>query len=181
MYDRFVKLLLERVARLKTGDPLEESTDIGPLIRESDAVRAESWMQEALATGARLLAGGKRRGSILEPALLSGTRPEMKVNCMEVFAPVKTVESYGTFEEALARVNDSPYGLQSGVFSRDLGLIFRAFEEIETGSVMANEVPTFRADQMPYSGMKDSGTGREGLRYSIEEMTERKLLLLNLR
>ncbi len=181
VYDQFLKLMLERVQRLKTGDPLEESTDTGPLIRESDAVRAESWVREAVDAGARLLLGGKRHGSILEPALLTGTRPEMKVNCMEVFAPVKTVEPYATFNEALSRVNDSPYGLQSGVFTRDLGLIFRAFEEIETGSVLANEVPTFRADQMPYGGMKDSGSGREGLRYSIEEMTERKLLLLNLR
>lgn len=181
VYDQFLRLVLERVQRLKTGDPLEESTDIGPLIRESDAVRAENWVQEAVAAGARLLTGGRRRGPVLEATLLTGTRPEMKVNCMEVFAPVKTLEPYAAFDEALARVNDSPYGLQSGVFSRDLGLIFRAFDEIETGSVMVNEVPTFRADQMPYGGMKDSGTGREGLRYSIEEMTERKLLMLNLR
>jgi glyceraldehyde-3-phosphate dehydrogenase (NADP+) len=180
-YDRFLKLMLERVAHLKTGDPLDESTDIGPLIRESDAARAESWVQEAVSGGSNLLCGGRRQGPMFEPTILTNTKPEMKVNCMEVFAPVKTVEAYAAFDEAVARVNDSPYGLQSGVFSRDLGLIFRAFEEIETGSVMANEVPTFRADQMPYGGMKDSGTGREGLRYSIEEMTERKLLLLNLR
>jgi acyl-CoA reductase-like NAD-dependent aldehyde dehydrogenase len=181
VYEQFLKLVVERVSRLKTGDPLEESTDIGPLIRESDAVRAETWVREAVASGAKLLAGGRRQGSIFEPTILTSTKPEMKVNCMEVFAPVKTVEPYATFDEALDRVNDSPYGLQSGVFTRDVGLIFRAFEEIETGSVMANEVPTFRADQMPYGGMKDSGAGREGLRYSIEEMTERKLLLLNLR
>jgi acyl-CoA reductase-like NAD-dependent aldehyde dehydrogenase len=180
-YERFTDLVLERVRRLKMGDPLEEDTDIGPLIRQSDAVRAESWVEEAVAGGAKLLCGGRRKGSFLEPALLTRTQPAMKVNCMEVFAPVKTVEPYDDFDDALARVNDSPYGLQSGVFTRDMGLIFRAFEEIETGSVMANEVPTFRADQMPYGGIKDSGSGREGLRYSIEEMTERKLLLLNLR
>jgi acyl-CoA reductase-like NAD-dependent aldehyde dehydrogenase len=181
VYERFLDLVLERVGRLKVGDPLNEDTDIGPLIRESDAVRAESWVQEAVAGGARLLSGGRRQGPMFEPTILTQTQPQMKVNCMEVFAPVKTVEPYVDFGEALARVNDSPYGLQSGVFSRDLGLIFRAFDELETGSVMANEVPTFRADQMPYGGIKDSGTGREGLRYSIEEMTERKLLLLNLR
>jgi acyl-CoA reductase-like NAD-dependent aldehyde dehydrogenase len=181
VYEHFLELVLERVRRLRIGDPLAEDTDIGPLIRESDAVRAESWVQEALAGGATLLCGGKRKGPIFEPTILTRTQPSMKVNCMEVFAPVKTVEPYEDFDDALARVNDSPYGLQSGVFSRDLGLIFRAFEEIETGSLMANEVPTFRADQMPYGGTKDSGTGREGLRYSIEEMTERKLLLLNLR
>jgi acyl-CoA reductase-like NAD-dependent aldehyde dehydrogenase len=112
---------------------------------------------------------------------LTRTQSHMKVNCEEVFAPVKTVEPYSTFDEALRRVNDSPYGLQAGVFSRDIGLVFKAFEEIETGGVMANEVPTFRTDPMPYGGVKDSGMGREGLRYSIEEMTERKLLMMNLR
>jgi len=181
VYARFLELLLPQVQRLKTGDPLEESTDIGPLIRESDAVRAVTWIEEALAAGAKLHGGGRRHGSIVEPAILTNTRREMKVNCMEVFAPVKTVEPYRTFDEALQQVNDSPYGLQAGVFSRDVGLIFRAFEEIEAGGVMANDVPTFRTDQMPYGGMKDSGIGREGLRYAIEEMTEPKLLVLNLR
>jgi acyl-CoA reductase-like NAD-dependent aldehyde dehydrogenase len=181
VYERFLEMCLERVARLKVGDPMDEATDIGPLIREADAVRAESWVREAVAGGARLLSGGGRQGSLLEPTLLTHTQSHMKVNCQEVFAPVKTVEPYGAFEEALRHVNQSPYGLQAGVFSRDMGLIFQAFEEIETGGVMANEVPTFRADQMPYGGIKDSGMGREGLRYSIEEMTERKLLMMNLR
>jgi acyl-CoA reductase-like NAD-dependent aldehyde dehydrogenase len=181
VYERFVELLLARVQRLRTGDPMEESTDVGPLIRESDALRAESWLKEAISAGARLLCGGQRHGSIIEPTVLTGTRPEMKVNCMEVFAPIKTVEPYQTFDEALQRVNDTPFGLQAGVFSRDMKLIFRAFEEIEAGGVMANDVPTFRTDQMPYGGVKESGQGREGLRYAIEEMTERRLLVLNLR
>ncbi|HTC79499.1 MAG TPA: aldehyde dehydrogenase family protein, partial [Terriglobales bacterium] len=160
VYTRFLELLLPRVQRLRTGDPLEENTDIGPLIRESDAVRAVTWIEEALVAGAKLHCGGKRHGSIIEPAILTNTRREMKVNCMEVFAPVKTVEPYQTFDEALQRVNDSPYGLQAGVFSRDMVLIFRAFEEIEVGGLMANDVPTFRTDQMPYGGTKDSGIGR---------------------
>jgi glyceraldehyde-3-phosphate dehydrogenase (NADP+) len=181
VYEKFLAMILERVAKLKTGDPLDETTDLGPLIREADAVRAESWVQEAVAAGARLHCGGTRRGSILEPAILTNTQPQMKVNCMEVFAPVKTVEPYITLDEAIKRVNDSPYGLQAGIFSCDMGLIFRAFDEIETGGVMANEVPTWRADQMPYGGVKDSGLGREGLRYAIEEMTERKLLVLSLK
>src|SRR5215472_1901104 len=181
VYETFLKMCLERVGRLKVGDPLEETTDLGPLIRESDAARAESWVREAVAGGAKLLCGGGRQGSMIEPTLLTGTQSHMKVNCEEVFAPVKTLEPYTTFEEALRRVNDSPYALQAGVFSRDMGLVFKAFEEIETGGVMANDVPTFRSDQMPYGGVKDSGTGREGLRYSIEEMTERKLLMMNLR
>jgi glyceraldehyde-3-phosphate dehydrogenase (NADP+) len=181
VYDRFVELLLPRVQRLRTGDPMEESTDVGPLIRESDAIRAETWVQDAVAAGARLLCGGKRHGSILEPTILTNTRAEMKVNCMEVFAPVKTVEPYQTFEEALFRVNDSPYGLQAGVFTRDMKLMFQAFEEVQVGGLLANDVPTYRTDQMPYGGTKDSGQGREGLRYAIEEMTERKLMVLNLR
>ncbi len=181
VFDRFLPLVLERVQRLKTGDPLDEKTDIGPLIRESDAVRTQSWVDEAVSAGAKLHCGGRRQGSIVEPAILTNTRREMKVNCMEVFAPVKTIEPYRDFDEALHRVNDSPYGLQAGVFSRDVNLLFRAFEEIQVGGLMANDVPTFRADQMPYGGTKDSGTGREGLRYSIEEMTEKKLMVLNLR
>lgn len=181
VFDRFLPMVIERVQRLKTGDPLDEKTDIGPLIRESDAIRAQSWVDEAVSAGARLHCGGLRHGSIVEPTILTSTRPEMKVNCMEVFAPVKTIEPYRDVDEALRRVNDSPYGLQAGVFSRDVNVIFRAFEEIEVGGLMANDVPTFRADQMPYGGTKDSGTGREGLRYSIEEMTEKKLMVLNLR
>jgi acyl-CoA reductase-like NAD-dependent aldehyde dehydrogenase len=181
VFDRFLALVLDRVQRLKLGDPLDEKTDIGPLIREADAIRAQSWVDEAVAAGARLHCGGRRQGSILEPTILTNTRPQMKVNCMEVFAPVKTVEPYRNFDEAITQADDSPYGLQAGVFSRDVSLIFRAFEELQVGGVMANDVPTFRADQMPYGGTKDSGTGREGLRYSIEEMTERKLLVLNLR
>jgi acyl-CoA reductase-like NAD-dependent aldehyde dehydrogenase len=181
VFDRFLSLVLDRVHRLKLGDPLDEKTDIGPLIREADAIRAQSWVDEAVAAGAKLHCGGRRQGSILEPTILTNTRPQMKVNCMEVFAPVKTVEPYRSFDEAISQANDSPYGLQAGIFSRDVSLIFRAFEELQVGGLMANDVPTFRADQMPYGGTKDSGTGREGLRYSIEEMTERKLLVLNLR
>lgn len=181
VFDRFLYMVLERVRKLRTGDPLDDTTDIGPLIRESDAVRAESWIQEAVMGGAKLHCGGRRQGAMLEPAILTQTHPRMKVNCQEVFAPVKTLEPYRDFEEAIALVNDTPYGLQAGVFSSDLGLIFRAYEDIEAGGVMANDVPTFRTDQMPYGGMKDSGMGREGLRYAIEEMTERKLLVLNLK
>ena len=112
--------------------------------------------------------------------MLTNTRPEMRVNCLEVFAPVVTVEPYDDFDEALRRVNDSPFGLQAGVFTHDARLIFRAYEELEAGGIMAGDVPTFRMDQMPYGGVKESGAGREGLRYAIEDMTERKLLVMNL-
>jgi acyl-CoA reductase-like NAD-dependent aldehyde dehydrogenase len=181
VYEKFLGMVLDRVAKLKTGDPLDEKTDLGPLIREGDAIRAENWMREAVEGGAQLRCGGERRGAMLEPAILTSTKPQMKVNCQEVFAPVKTVEPYATFDEALQKVNDSPYGLQAGIFTRDMGLVFRAFDEIEAGGVMVNEVPTWRADQMPYGGTKDSGLGREGLRYAMEEMTEPRLLVLNLR
>jgi len=178
---RFTELLVAGTKKLKTGDPLQESTDVGPLIRESDAIRASEWVQEAVRGGARLLCGGKREGSLLDPAVLTGTRPEMKVNCQEIFAPVVTVEPYDDFMQAIRLINSSPYGLQAGIFVRDAKMLFNAYEELEVGGVMAGDVPTFRIDHMPYGGIKDSGLGREGLRYAIEEMTEPKLLVMNLR
>jgi acyl-CoA reductase-like NAD-dependent aldehyde dehydrogenase len=179
--EKFTDLFVAGVKKLKTGDPLEESTDVGPLIRESDAIRASDWIQEAVRAGARLLCGGQRKGSILEPTVLTRTRQEMKVNCQEIFAPVVTIESYDDFSDALKQINNSPYGLQAGIFTRDAKLMFSAYEELEVGAVMAGDVPTFRIDHMPYGGIKDSGLGREGLRYAIEEMTEPKLLVMNLR
>jgi len=181
VFAKFTDLLLEGVKKLKTGDPLDESTDLGPLIRESDAVRASDWIEEAVRGGARLLCGGQRRGPVLEPTVLSGTRPEMKVNCQEIFAPVVTVEPYDDFNQALRLINNSPYGLQAGLFTRDAKLIFTAYEELEVGGLIAGDVPAFRIDHMPYGGIKDSGLGREGLRYAIEEMTEPKLLVMNLK
>ena len=178
---KFTDLLLEGVKKLKTGDPLDESSDLGPLIRESDAVRASDWIQEAVRGGARLLCGGQRQGPMLEPTVLTGTRPEMKVNCQEIFAPVVTVEPYDDFNQALKQINNSPYGLQAGLFTRDAKLIFNAYEELEVGGLVAGDVPAFRIDHMPYGGIKDSGLGREGLRYAIEEMTEPKLLVMNLK
>jgi acyl-CoA reductase-like NAD-dependent aldehyde dehydrogenase len=178
---KFTDLLLAGVAELKTGDPLDESSDLGPLIRESDAIRASDWVQEAVRGGARLLCGGRRNGPMLEPTVLTGTRPEMKVNCQEIFAPVVTVEPYDDFHDALRQTNNSPYGLQAGIFTRDVKLLFNAYEELEVGGLIAGDVPSFRIDHMPYGGVKDSGMGREGLRYAIEEMTEPKLLVMNLR
>jgi len=178
---KFTDLLVAGVQQLKTGDPMLDSTDVGPLIRESDAIRASDWVQEAVRGGARLLCGGQRKGSILEPTVLTGTRSEMKVSCQEIFAPVVSVEPYDDFYDALKQVNSSAYGLQTGIFTRDAKLLFNAYEELEVGAVVAGDVPTFRIDHMPYGGIKDSGLGREGLRYAIEEMTEPKLLVMNLR
>jgi acyl-CoA reductase-like NAD-dependent aldehyde dehydrogenase len=181
VYGKFTDMFLAGVKSLQIGDPLEESTDVGPLIRESDAQRAVDWVQEAVRGGARVLCGGNRKGSVVEPTVLTGTKPEMKVNCQEVFGPVVTVEPYAEFHEALRQLNSSAFGLQAGLFTRDAKLMFQAFEELEVGGLLAGDVPTFRIDHMPYGGVKDSGIGREGLRYAIEEMTEPKLMVMNLR
>ena len=181
VYGKFTDFFVAGVKKLKTGDPLDPSIDVGPLIRESDAIRTTAWIDEAVRAGARLLCGGGRKGLIVEPAVLTGTKPEMKVNCQEVFGPVVTVEPYKDFDQALRQVNHSIYGLQTGVFTRDAKLLFQAYEELEVGAVIAGDVPSFRIDQMPYGGVKDSGLGREGLRYAIEEMTEPKLMVMNLR
>ncbi len=178
--DGFLTNLVHRVRALQVGDPLDEKTDIGPLITRDAAERVEAWVNEAVAGGAKLLTGGKREESIYYPTVLTHTRPQMRVNCAEIFGPVVTVEPYDSFEKALEQVNDSPYGLQAGVFTRDLNAAFQAFERLDVGGVIVNDVSSFRVDHMPYGGMKDSGLGREGARYAIEEMTERKLLVLNL-
>lgn len=180
-YGKFTELLLAGVRKLKMGDPLDESTDLGPLIGETDAIRAAEWVQEAVRGGARLLCGGKRQGPMLEATVLTGTRPDMKVSCQEIFAPVVTVEPYNDFASALREINNSAYGLQAGLFTRDAKLLFQAYEELEVGGLIAGDVPTFRIDHMPYGGLKDSGVGREGLRDAIHEMTEPKLLVMNLR
>jgi glyceraldehyde-3-phosphate dehydrogenase (NADP+) len=181
VYDRFVAGVLARVGTLKAGDPFDEATVIGPLIDEAAARRVEDWISEAVAQGARVLAGGKRVGSLVEATVLADVTPEMKVSCREVFGPVVTITPYQQFGRAIEALNDSDFGLQAGVFTRDVYRLFRAYRELEVGTVLANEIPTFRADHMPYGGVKDSGLGREGVRYAIEEMTELKLLVLNLR
>jgi acyl-CoA reductase-like NAD-dependent aldehyde dehydrogenase len=181
VYGRFTDIFVDLVRKLKTGDPLDESTDVGPLIRNSDAVRTTAWVEDAVSAGARLLCGGRRTGQLVEPTVLTGTKPDMKVNCQEVFGPVVTVEPYKDFDQALRQANNSAYGMQAGVFTRDAKLLFQAYEELEVGGVIAGDVPSFRIDQMPYGGVKDSGLGREGLRYAIEEMTEPKLMVMNLR
>jgi len=178
IFDRFTAGMVAAARRLKVGDPLDETSDVGPMIRAADVKRVENWIREATAAGAKLLCGGKASGSTITPTLLSRTTPEMKVNCEEIFAPVATIEPYESFDSALAEVNRSPYGLQAGLFTRDAGLIFRAFDQLEVGGVIVGDVPTFRVDPMPYGGVKDSGLGREGIRYAMEEMTERKLLVM---
>jgi acyl-CoA reductase-like NAD-dependent aldehyde dehydrogenase len=176
---KFTEKLLSRVAALKMGDPLDPATDVGPMINEDAARRVSDWVNEAVAGGARILAGGKRTAPFYEPTVLTHTKPEMKVNYEEIFGPVVVVEPYDEFEEALRRANDTRFGLQAGVFVRDNALLFHAFETLEVGGVIANDVSSFRIDHMPYGGVKDSGFGREGLRYAIEDMTEPRILVLH--
>jgi acyl-CoA reductase-like NAD-dependent aldehyde dehydrogenase len=181
VFEQFKTKLVEGVGKLKCGDPMQESTDVPPLIREQDAVRVVQWIDEAVDSGAKLLCGGKRNGSLVEPAVLTETSPNMRVNCAEVFGPVVTIEEYETFDEALNLINNSEYGLQAGLFTRDAVLIQTAFDEIDVGGLIVGDVPTFRVDQMPYGGVKNSGLGREGVRYAIEDMTERKLMVMAVR
>jgi len=177
----FTTKLLMHVARLKAGDPTDESTTIGPVIDSAAAHRIESWIGEAVAAGARVLLGGNRMGSVVEATVLSNVKPEMKVSCQEVFGPVITVTPYRQFSDAITLLNQSDYGLQAGVFTQDVNKIFYAFRHLEVGAVLANEIPTFRADHMPYGGVKDSGLGREGVKAAIEDMTEPRLLVFNVK
>jgi glyceraldehyde-3-phosphate dehydrogenase (NADP+) len=179
--DTFTTKLLLQVARLKAGDPTDETTTVGPLIDPVATQRVEGWIEEAVSQGARVLLGGKRLGTVLEATVLTNVKPEMKVSCQEVFGPVVTVSSYRQFSDAIAALNQSDYGLQAGVFTQDINKVFHAFRHLEVGAVLANEIPTFRADHMPYGGVKDSGLGREGVRAAIEDMTEPRLLVLNLK
>ena len=178
IFDEFTARMVEGAAKLRVGDPSDESTDVGPMIRASDVERVQQWIKEATSSGAKVLCGGTSKGPLMMPTLLSATTPKMKVNCEEIFAPLATIEPYKDFEDALTRANDSQYGLQAGLFTHDARLIFRAFERLEVGGVIVGDVPTFRVDPMPYGGVKDSGLGREGIRYAIEEMTERRLLVM---
>jgi glyceraldehyde-3-phosphate dehydrogenase (NADP+) len=179
IFDSFLEKLLAGVRALKVGDPFDESTNVSSLIRPGEAERVEAWIQEARAGGASVLLGGKRKDSLIEPTVLTSTKPDMKVVREEAFGPLVVVEPFGDLERAFTAVNDGRFGLQVGFYTNDLRAAWRAFETLEVGAVMINEVPAYRADHMPYGGVKDSGLGREGVRYAIEEMTERRLLVLN--
>jgi len=177
-FNAFVAALVPKVRALKVGAPLDEQADLGPMIDETTAQRAEAWIREAVADGAEIATGGERAGSVLQPTVLLHTTSDMKVNCEEVFAPVVTVRPYANFDDALAALNDSPYGLQAGVFTSDLRKAWHAYETLEVGGVAINEISGYRVDHMPYGGVKASGLGREGVRYAIEEMTEIRLLMM---
>jgi acyl-CoA reductase-like NAD-dependent aldehyde dehydrogenase len=179
VYDDFLDRYVKQVEGLKTGDPIDPSTDVGPMIDSGALDRISEWVDEALAGGAEALVGGKRDDPLYEPTILANVTSDMKVCREEVFAPVTTVQRYQTFEEAVAEVNSSPYGLQAGLFTRDIERAMLAHREIVVGGLIVNDVSAYRADQMPYGGAKESGRGREGLRYAMEEMTEPRIMVLS--
>jgi acyl-CoA reductase-like NAD-dependent aldehyde dehydrogenase len=179
VYDEFLPRLVKQVESLKVGDPMDPSVDVGPVIDAGAAERIEEWVKEAVDQGAKILTGGTREGSVIQPTVLVDVTPDMKVCKEEVFGPVIAVQPYQTYEEAIASVNDSPYGLQAGVFTSSIDRAMLAHREIEVGGVIVNDVSAFRADQMPYGGSKESGYGREGLRYAMEEMTEPRIMVLS--
>ncbi len=173
----FTDKFIERTKRLKMGDPLEEATDISSLIDEASAVRAKGWVDEALGGGAELLCGGERNGPALEPTVLTGVEAEMRVVADEVFAPVAVIERFSGIEEGVMMANHSRYGLQAGVFTNNLENMQYAARNLEYGGVIFNDVPTFRVDNMPYGGVKDSGFGREGVKYAMVEMSEIRMVV----
>jgi len=179
-YDSFLERFLPRVEALRVGDPSEEETDVGPVISVSERDRILSWIDEARSLGAEVLAGGTLEGELLRPTVVAGAPPTAKVSCEEIFGPVCTVTPYDTLDEAIALCNGTRYGLQAGVFTSDSKTALRAARALEFGGVTVNEVPTFRADQMPYGGVKDSGNTREGPAYAVREMTEERVVVLQL-
>lgn len=180
VYEDFCDQFIPAVQALKVGDPRNADTDIGPMIRVQDAERAESWVNEAIAGGGHAILQGKREGAMFSPVILAETSSEMKVRCEEIFAPVVTLVPYETWDDAIHMMNDTPYGLQAGLFTNDIKRIMEAWERIDVGGLHVNNVSTFRVDHMPYGGVKSSGFGREGVKYTIEEMTEIRLMVLHL-
>jgi acyl-CoA reductase-like NAD-dependent aldehyde dehydrogenase len=176
IYDDFKDRLVEKVGALKKGDPRDPDTFIGPMISEDDAKRVVEWIEEAVDHGARCLVGGQRDGVIVTPAVLENVDRDCRVYENEVFGPIVIIEPFEDFDRALDIINDSRYGLQAGLFVRDIGKVHKAWDRLEVGGVIINDVPAFRVDHMPYGGVKDSGLGREGIRYAIEDMTEIRLL-----
>jgi acyl-CoA reductase-like NAD-dependent aldehyde dehydrogenase len=178
IYDGLRRKLIAKVKALKAGDPKKKSTFLGPMIDEAAAERLESWIREAKKAGAKILCGGGRKGAMLEATLLENVPHDAKLQRMEAFGPVALLQRVRSFDEAIATVNDSDFGLQAGVFTNDLRHAMRAWDELEQGGVIVNDVPSFRVDSMPYGGVKSSGVGREGVRYAIEDMTDVRLMVI---
>lgn len=178
IYSDLKTRLMEATQKLSVGDPKDEKTDVGPLISEQDAVRLEDWIQKAKKSGATILCGGSRKGALLFPTLLEGTSDEDPISCQEAFGPVAILEPFSDFSIALQKVNQSKFGLQAGIFTPRIQYAMSAWEQLEVGGVVINDVPSWRSDAMPYGGVKDSGFGREGIRFALEEMTEIRALVI---
>ncbi len=178
VYEEMERRLVEKTSALKMGDPKDPDVFIGPMISEKEAARLDGWIQQAISKGARLLCGGKREGAMLEATLLKDVPATEALVCKEAFGPVAVLSSYGDFDAALEQVNDSVFGLQAGIFTRDLYKAQQAWDELDVGAVVIGDVPSWRVDHMPYGGVKDSGLGREGIRFSIEDMTEIRLMVV---
>ena len=178
IYDRFKELLLKNISELKVGEAKNEKTDVAPLIDSKAAERVDEWIRDAVTRGGKLLAGGKREGRLITPALVEDAPEACRLSCEEAFGPVATIEKVSMLEKAFEKIAKSPYGLQAGLFTRDLPSIFRAWNTLQMGAIIVNDAPTFRSDPMPYGGAKDSGIGREGPRYAMEEFTEPRALVL---
>ena len=179
-YEELVSRFVPKVEALVVGDPLDETTDVGPLIDSGARDRVLEWIEEARDAGAEILTGGTLEDGLIRPTVIANAAPELKVSCEEVFGPVCTVTAYDTLDEAIELANGTRYGLQAGIFTRDLKTAFAAAQRLEFGGVTVNEAPTFRADQMPYGGVKDSGNTREGPAYTVRELTEEHLVVVEL-
>jgi acyl-CoA reductase-like NAD-dependent aldehyde dehydrogenase len=180
VYGDLIDALKPEVAALTTGNQLDEKTKVGPMVRETDAVRVEEWVREAVSTGARVVVGGERRGAIYEPTVVADVRPEMRISCEELFGPAVAVTPVNEIDEAIALANDSIYGLAAGIFTGNLEWAMKFIREVRSGNLHVNWGPQWRADLMPYGGLKESGFGKEGPRYAVEEMTELKMVVFHL-
>ncbi|MBI5202635.1 MAG: aldehyde dehydrogenase family protein, partial [Elusimicrobia bacterium] len=178
VYAQFKDLLLKNMAELKLGDPKNEATDIGPLIDDRSADRVDSWVKEALAGGGRLIAGGKREGRVISPTLVEDAPSTCKLAREEAFGPVATIEKVPSLERAYDLITEGAYGLQAGIFTKDVGAIMAAWDRLPMGGLIVNDIPAYRSDAMPYGGNRDSGPGREGVKYAMEEFTEPRTLVL---
>ena len=180
IYGEFLNTLRPKVAALGTGDPLDEKTKMGPMVRERDAVRVDEWVKEAVQDGARLVVGGERRGAIYAPTVLADVKPEMRVSKSELFGPAVAVTPVGSIDEAIAMANDTNYGLSAGIFTQNIDWAMKFVQEVESGNLHINWGPQWRADLMPYGGLKESGFGKEGPKYAVQEMTELKMVVMHL-
>ena len=181
VYSPLLELLKPKVEGIRTGNPLEESTGMGPMVRDRDALRVESWIQEALGGGARIVTGGQREGALFAPTVVADVKPEMQISCEELFGPAVAVTSAETIDEAISLANNSRYGLAAGIFTQSLEWAMKFAREVDAGNLHVNWGPQWRADLMPYGGLKESGFGKEGPRYALQEMTEVKMVVLHLK